>query len=182
MSDLFEKRIESSLVYSGALLKVKQDRVRLPDGREGCREYINHPGASVIIAFLENGSLLLERQFRYPLNRVFVEMPAGKIDRGESPLECARRELLEETGYEAETWREVATLHPCIGYSDERLVYFEARGLKYSRRNTDDEEFIESFELPLDTALEQVRDGLITDAKTVAGLLWAEKIAKGEWT
>lgn len=179
MSDLFEEEIDSSPVFDGALLKVRRDRVRLPDGKEAIREYIKHPGAAVIIAFLDNGNLLLERQFRYPLHRVFIEMPAGKIDAWETPLQCAKRELLEETGYSAENWREIATIHPCIGYSDERLIYFEASGLKFSKKNTDDEEFIEHFELPLAEALDMVKKGEITDAKTVVGLFWAEKLLGG---
>lgn len=179
--DLLEEEIESSLVYDGMLLKVRRDRVRLPDGREGVREYFRHPGAVVVIAFLPNGNLLLERQYRYPLDRVFIELPAGKIDPGEDVLACAMRELLEETGFEASTWREVATLHPCIGYSDEKLVYFHAQELVYSGRKLDEEEFIEHFELPLEEALEYVRRGEITDNKTVSGLFWAERIAKERW-
>ncbi len=181
MSGLSEERLESSLVYDGTLLKVRRDEVRLPDGKHAIREYIHHPGASVVIAFLDNGYLLLERQFRYPLNRVFIEMPAGKMDPGETPLQCARRELLEETGYVAEHWREIATLHPCIGYSDERLVYFLARNLSFSRKNTDEGEHIEHVELPLRDALEMVGKGEITDIKTITGLFWAEKMQGGFW-
>ena len=176
MSDLLEERIDSSLVYDGALLKVRRDEVSLPDGKHAFREYINHPGASVVIAFLQNGNLLLERQFRYPLNRVFIELPAGKIDPGESPLQCAKRELLEETGYRAESWQEIATLHRCIGYSDERLVYFLAKDLCFSGKNVDEGEHIEHFELPLHVALEMVKKGEITDIKTIAGLFWAERL------
>lgn len=178
---LLEEKIDSNLVYDGKLLRVRLDKVRLPDGRSAFREYVRHPGAVVVIAFLANGNLLLERQFRYPLDRVFVELPAGKIDPGEDPLSCARRELLEETGYEASIWREIATLHPCIGYSDEKLIYFHAQGLNYSGKRLDEEEFIEHFELPLEEALECVRRGEISDAKTVSGLFWAERIANGQW-
>jgi len=179
--DLFEETLASDSVYDGVLLKVRRDQVRLPDGKESVREYITHPGAVVVIAFLPNGNLLLERQFRYPLGRTFIEMPAGKIDSGEDPLACARRELLEETGYEAESWREIATIHPCIGYSDEKLIYFLAENLSFSEKSLDEEEFIEHMELPLASALDLVRYGEITDVKTVVGLFWAEKIARGEW-
>ena len=102
------------------------DQARLPDGKVAVREYIRHPGAVVIIPLLDNGELVLERQYRYPLQREFYELPAGKIDGGEDPLRCAQRELLEETGYTAESWRYIATLHPCIGYSDEKLIYYFA--------------------------------------------------------
>ncbi|MBY0578347.1 MAG: NUDIX hydrolase [Burkholderiales bacterium] len=180
--NLLEETIESSLVYDGDLLKVRRDNVKLPNGRSGIREYIRHPGAVVVIAFLENGKLLMERQFRYPLGRVFVEMPAGKIDSGEDPLQCAKRELLEETGFTAASWREITTVHPCIGYSDEKLIYFHAADLSFSGKNLDEEEFIEHMELSLTDALDGVKRGEITDVKTVVGLFWAEKIAKGGWT
>lgn len=175
--DLREETIDSSLVYDGALLKVNRDNVRLPDGNASVREYIRHPGAAVIIAFLDNGKLLLERQFRYPLQRVFIELPAGKIDAGEEPLQCAKRELLEETGFQAETWHEIATIHPCIGYSDERLIYFQAEKLSFKGKKTDDEEFIESMELDLHDALKLIEDGTISDGKTVVGLFLAEKFS-----
>lgn len=180
--NLLEETIESSLVYDGDLLKVRRDKVKLPNGRSGIREYIRHPGAVVVIAFLENGKLLMERQFRYPLGRVFVEMPAGKIDSGEDPLQCAKRELLEETGFTAASWREITTVHPCIGYSDEKLIYFHAADLSFSGKNLDEEEFIEHMELSLTDALDGVKRGEITDVKTVVGLFWAEKIAEGGWT
>ena len=125
--------------------------------------------------------LLFERQFRYPLRRVFLELPAGKIDAGEPPLDTARRELREETGYKARTWRHLTTVHPCIGYSDERLEYFLAQGLTYVGHERDDNEFLEIIELSLRDAVASVRDGDITDGKTVSGLFWAEKIFSGEW-
>lgn len=178
--DLLEETIESSLVYDGDLLKVRRDKVSLPDGKSAIREYIRHPGAVVIIAFLENGNLLMERQFRYPLKRIFIEMPAGKIDSGEAPLQCAQRELLEETGFKAAHWREIATIHPCIGYSDEKLIYFHAENLTFCEKNTDEEEFIEHLELSLPDALKLMQDGAITDVKTVVGLFLAEKFAKGD--
>jgi len=115
-SHLIESEITSESVFKGCLLNVRKDSVRLPDGKESVREYIVHPGAVVILAFLPNGNLLFERQFRYPLRRVFLELPAGKIDPGEAILDTARRELREETGYEASDWEYLGVMHPCIGY------------------------------------------------------------------
>jgi ADP-ribose pyrophosphatase len=155
--------------------------VRLPGGGESVREVVMHPGAVMVIAALDNGKLLFERQYRHPLGRVFLELPAGKIDPGEHILDCARRELREETGYNAKTWRHLATIHPCIGYSDERIEIFLAHGLSYVGHERDHEEFLEVIELSLADAMAAVRDGEITDGKTVAGLLWAEKIFSNAW-
>jgi ADP-ribose pyrophosphatase len=135
----------------------------------------------VIIPLLSNGELVLERQYRYPLHREFYELPAGKIDAGEDPLNCAQRELLEETGYMAERWRYITTLHPCIGYSDEKLIYYLAEGLTFKGASLDDGEYLEVFTLPLAAALDWIREGKITDNKTVSGLLWADKMLRGEW-
>jgi ADP-ribose pyrophosphatase len=179
--DLTEHPISSELVYDGKLLHVRRDKVRLPDGGVAEREYIRHPGAVLIIALVDGGELVMERQFRYPLRRDMIELPAGKIDPGEPPLETAKRELLEETGYSASEWRHLATIHLAIGYSDEHIEIFLAEGLTKREAKLDDEEFLEVFTLPLATALEWVRDGRITDAKTLSGLLWAEKVLKGPW-
>lgn len=179
MENLVEKQLSSRSVYRGGLLDVREDRVELPDGAQATREYILHPGAVVVIPLLENGEVVLERQFRYPLRRDMYELPAGKLDPGESPLQCGQRELLEETGYIAADWCFVATIHPCIGYSDEAMSLYLARGLTTAEHCRDDDEFLEIFSLPLDDALEWVRAGRITDVKTVIGLFWAEKIQLG---
>ena len=179
--DLSEETIRGEWMFRGKLLQVRRDLVRLPDGASTEREYIEHPGAVMIIPLLESGELVMERQYRYPLRRDILELPAGKIDPGESPLACARRELLEETGYVASNWRYVGTTHPMAGYSDERIEIYLARGLTHQGANPDDDEHLEVFKLPLATALEWVREGRITDAKTVIGLFWAERILRGEW-
>ena len=176
-----EQTLSSEEVFSGKLLHVYRDAVRLPDGHESVREWIAHPGAVVIIAVLDNGRLLFERQYRYPLRRVFLELPAGKIDRGEHPLDTARRELREETGYKAKTWRHLGTLHTCIGYSDERIEVFYAHGLSYVGAQPDQGEILDILEISLADALLAVRDGDITDGKTIAALLWAEKTLDGSW-
>jgi len=168
-----EEFLDGELVFSGRLLKVHRDRVRLPDGSETVREYIRHPGAVVILALLDDGRVVLERQFRYPHGREFIELPAGKRDAGETPEATGRRELLEETGYVAAGWRRLGVIHNAIGYSDEGIELWLARGLELRAPKLEAGEFLEVFTLPLAEALERVRDGRITDAKTAVGLLWA---------
>lgn len=179
IEDLTEIQLNSRTVYQGGLLHVNEDQVRLPSGLPAKREYILHPGAVVIIPLLENNHVILERQFRYPLHQDFYELPAGKLDDGEIALNCGQRELLEETGYSAAKWRFVATIHPCIGYSNESMSLFLAQELSQGVHQRDGDEFLEVFDLPLSEAIEWVRSGRITDAKTVIGLFWAEKILNG---
>src|SRR5881392_1741822 len=143
--DLKESRIDGEVAFDGGFLKVSRDRVRLPDGAITDREFIRHPGAVVILPLLDDGQVLLERQFRYPLDRVFIEFPAGKIDPGEDPLACAKRELREETGYTASDWQFVCTIHNAIAYSDEHLDLFVARGLTAGPAVLDEGEFLDIF-------------------------------------
>lgn len=180
-NDLIESRVSGEAVFRGKLLDVRRDTVVLPDGKQTTREYIVHPGAVLVIARLDSGKLLFERQFRYPLDRVFLELPAGKIHPGEDALITARRELREETGYVARSWHRLGEIHPCIGYSDERIVIFFASGLAHAGQALDEGEFLEVHELALDEAIEAVRDGRLTDGKSVAGLLWAERVLDGRW-
>lgn len=179
--NLYELRLDGAKVYDGRLLQVHRDRVRLPDGSTSVREYIRHPGAVVVLPLTASGELILERQHRYPLGRDFIELPAGKIDPGEDTLSCARRELLEETGYVAREWRYVTTVYPCIGYADERLVFYLATGLEYEGHRRDEDEFLEVFTLPFSQALDMVRSGEICEVKTVSGLFWLEKLLSGAW-
>lgn len=178
---LKEHRIGGELAYDGHFLKVQRDAVRLPDGKQSTREYITHPGAVVVLPVFDDGSILLERQFRYPLQQVFIEFPAGKIDPGEDPLLCAKRELQEETGYVAMDWQFVGTIHNAIAYSDEHLDIFIARRLTPGVRRLDEGEFLETFKASLPEVLSWVREGKITDVKTVIGAFWLEKILAGEW-
>ncbi len=170
---LIESELSSETIYRGALLHVRKDRVQLPNGNESVREYIIHPGAVVILAFLDNGNLLFERQYRYPLRQVFLELPAGKIDQGEAIIDTARRELREETGYMAAAWEHLGVMHPCIGYSDERIEIFAAHGLQLSgEKQLDHNEFLDVVEISPEEARQAVWDGRITDAKTIAALYW----------
>ena len=179
---LHEEMLDSTPVFKGKLLDVRCDRVKLPDGHEAMREYIVHPGAVVIIAVQDNGELLFERQHRYPLRRAILELPAGKIDPGEAILNTAIRELLEETGHSATDWRYLGVMNPCVGYSDERIEIFLARGLcRESGQQLDHGEFLDVLSLSLSDALEAVRSGEITDAKTITALFWAEKVITAAW-
>ncbi|MDN3921628.1 NUDIX domain-containing protein [Roseateles violae] len=178
---LREERIDGAAVYEGHFLKVRRDTVRLPDGKEAKREYIVHPGAVMVIPLLDDGRLLLERQYRYPMGRVMLEFPAGKLDAGESPLVCGQRELLEETGYRAREWAYAGVLHNAIAYSDEGIHIFFARGLAAGERALDEGEFLE---LVTHTPAELdalASAGALTDAKTLIGLLWLSRWQRGEW-
>jgi ADP-ribose pyrophosphatase len=178
---LTEVKIDSNVVYDGLFLKVRKDTVRLPNGHTAGREYFNHPGAVVILPVFDDGSVLLERQFRYPMDRVFIEFPAGKIDAGEDPLVCAQRELKEETGYTAREWQFVCTIHNAIAYSDEHLEIYLARGLTEGAAKLDDEEFLDIYKAPLSELLDGVRNGAVTDVKTIIGAFWLDKIVNGDW-
>jgi ADP-ribose pyrophosphatase len=157
------------------LLEVHRDRVRLPDGSEATREYIRHPGAVAIVPLFEDGSVLLERQFRYPHRRDFIEVPAGKVDPGEPHLATAKRELLEETGYAAAEWTRLGVIHTAIAYTDEAIELFLAKKLTQGESRLDAGEFLETFVVPFEEAIRMIRDGKITDAKTVTALLWVDK-------
>lgn len=178
---LKEHKVDGDIAYDGHFLKIQRDTVRLPDGKQSTREYIRHPGAVVVLPLFDDGSVLLERQFRYPLQQVFIEFPAGKIDPDEDALDCAKRELLEETGYTASDWQFVCKIHNAIAYSDEHLDIFLARGLEAGERQLDDGEFLECFKASVPDMLDWIREGTITDVKTVIGAFWLEKILAGQW-
>ncbi len=177
-ADFTETQLSSRTVYQGKLLHVLEDQVRLPDGQPAQREYVRHPGASMMLAFPDPDTVLLVRQFRYPHRRDFIEIPAGKIDPGEEPLRTAQRELREECGYEARDWRHLTTIHPCIGYSNERIELYLARDLAHVGHAHDDGEFIEIVPTPFADALRAMEEGRITDQKTIIGLLWADRLRR----
>lgn len=167
---LVESRLAAETVFTGKLLVVRRDKVRLPNGGEATREFVVHPGAVLIVPVLDDGRLVLERQFRYPVGRVMLEFPAGKIDPGEAPLATAQRELQEEAGYAAATWKKLGTLHPEIGYSTEFIDMYEARGLSFVGTRLDEGEFLDVVTMSEDELLTTYDCGGVTDAKTIAAL------------
>ncbi len=179
MRDFTERTLDSKCVYDGKLLNVREDRVSLPDGQSALREYIVHPGAVIILPMLDERTVLVERQYRYPLHQHFLELPAGKIDLGEAHDLTARRELLEETGHEALEWTHLFTAYPCVGYSNEKLEFYLARQLHYVGHPGEEGEFLETIALPVDRGLALLESGEITEAKTIMGLLWIDRHLRG---
>ncbi|MFD0666492.1 NUDIX domain-containing protein [Ramlibacter sp. MAHUQ-53] len=165
----------------GGFLHAVRDTVRLPDGQTARREFILHPGAVVVIGLLDDGQVVLERQYRHPVGRVMVEFPAGKLDAGEDRLACARRELLEETGYSAREWAHAGEMHPCIGYSDEFIDIWFARGLTRGERRLDEGEFLDVIAATPRELLQWVREGKVTDGKTLSCLVWLQNVLSGDW-
>jgi ADP-ribose pyrophosphatase len=178
--DLIEHCIRSQTVVTGGMLTVKRDQVRLPNGNTSQREYVIHPGAVVVVPIFPNGNVVLERQFRYPLNRVLIELPAGKIDEHEDILITGQRELLEETGYTASSWVKLGLQHPCIGYSNEVIHMYMARELSAGKHQRDEDELLEVFEVSFEDCLTMIQNGEITDGKTIIALLFAEMYLKNE--
>ena len=178
---LVERQLDSAEVYQGDFLRVLKDHVALPDGRSASREFIRHPGAVMVVPLLEDGRLLMERQFRYPLGRVMLEFPAGKLDAGEHPLACGQRELAEETGYRASEWAYAGVLHNAIAYSTEGIEIFFARGLRAGPAQLDEGEFLELLLLSPEALDAACAAGEVTDAKTLIGLHWLQRWQAGAW-
>jgi ADP-ribose pyrophosphatase len=172
---LVEERIDSQRVFDGRLLDVRRDRVRLPDGAEAIREYIVHPGAALVVPRLSDGRVVVVRQFRYPVNAVMTEFPAGKIDVGESPLDTAKRELREEAGYTAREWTPLGLLHTIVAYTTESIALYLAEGLEDVGVALDDGEFLDVEVVDYERLLDAVDAGEVTDAKTVAALHHLER-------
>ncbi|TDR31942.1 NUDIX domain-containing protein [Hydromonas duriensis] len=170
---LIETTESTASVYKGSFLDAHKDHVRLPNGMMATREYLKHPGAVMVIPVFDNGDVLIERQYRYPLHQVFIEFPAGKKDEGESPLETGQRELLEETGYCAAEWLHVTDIHNAIAYSDEVIHFYIAKGLVKQHDGTlDDNEFLQVLRVPLTELESWMRQGWVSDVKTQLGIFW----------
>lgn len=182
---LREQRVDGQELFKGGFLHAFRDQVRLPDGQLTGREYIVHPGAVMIVPLLEAGDgalqLVLERQYRYPVQQVMIEFPAGKLDPGEEPLACAQRELREETGYTAREWARAGVLHPVVSYSTEFIEVWFARGLERGARQLDAGEFLDVFTAPVAQLYDWCRDGRVTDAKTMVAALWLQNVQSGAW-
>lgn len=179
---LIEHTLTSQRVYEGSFLRVQRDEVRLPDGQQAAREYVLHPGAVMIVAVLPDGRLVVERQYRHPVKRVMIEFPAGKLDPGEGGLRCAQRELLEETGYSASRWARAGVMHPVIGYADEFIEIWFADGLRPGERHLDEGEFLDVMAATQKELEDWMRDGLLTDVKTIVGMMWLQKWRSGDWS
>jgi ADP-ribose pyrophosphatase len=179
--ELVEIELSSEVVFRGGFLSVVRDQVRLPDGTVTSREFIPHPGASMIIPVTAEGKLVFIRQYRYAAKAEFIEFPAGKIDAGEDPLTTAKRELLEETGFVAGSYRHLTTVHPVIGYSNEKIAIYLATQLTPGVQKLDHGEFVEVFEMELQEAMVLMKNGEITDVKTMIGLFWYQQSLSAKW-
>jgi ADP-ribose pyrophosphatase len=179
---LEEHFISRECILEGDFLQALRDTVTLPDGSTAFREYIVHPGAVMVIPLLDDGRLVMERQYRYPVQRVMLEFPAGKLDSEEAPLHCAQRELQEETGYRALEWARAGKLHPVIGYSTECIEIWFARGLSPGPQKLDKGEFVDVTLVHVDALISGCLDGSVTDAKTVAGAMWLQGFLSGRCT
>ena len=181
-SHLKEERIGSEDLFNGNFIRLKRDTVRLPDGGVATREYVVHPGAVVVVPILDDGRVVLERQYRYPVQQVMTEFPAGKLDAGEDPLRCGQRELTEETGYSAREWASVGRMHLAVGYSTEIIHIFFARGLTLGDRQLDPGEFVDVITATPDQLMAWCRDGTVSDAKSLTCSLWLQNVLSGAWS
>ena len=173
-----EKTTSSEIVFQGKLLDVRRDIVILPNGANGIREWIKHPGAVCCIPILPNGKIALIRQYRYSVRKMMIELPAGKLDKNETPEDCAIRELEEEIGYKANKLTFLANIHPAIGFANEKMWLYFAEDLEKTNQKLDSDELIEIIPTKLEDALEMVWNGSITDVKTIIGLIWTDKVLK----
>ena len=176
MSELKESKINSKIVYKGSFLDVRKDKVKLPNGNTGTREWIKHPGAVCMIPILPTGEIAFIRQYRYPVEQEMIELPAGKLAPNETPKICAHRELEEEIGYVAKSLKFITHIHPAIGFTNEVMYLYLAENLIQTKTNLDSDEFLVLKSIKLLDAVDMVWSREITDVKTVIGILWANKL------
>ncbi len=180
--DLIETRVETICNQNPKFLKLQTDTVLLSNAMKVTREFVRHPGASLIIPEIKKGELLLVKQYRHPLKQIFFEFPAGKMDHGENGLQTAQRELREEVGYESKKMTFLTSIHPVIGYGDEVIHIYLAQGLKFVGASPDEGEFLIPVKMSLKVAMSKVKSHKITDVKTQIALFWYEKVSKGLWS
>jgi len=178
---LIEKTLASEEILRGDFLHAFRDTIELPNGAHSTREFVVHPGAVMIIPLLDNGDLVLERQYRYPMGKVMIEFPAGKLEPKEDRLSCAKRELREETGYSAKQWARAGVCHPVISYSTELIEIWFAKELSLGQTSLDEGEFVEVTQVSCSDFFDGCRNGAITDAKTLTGALWLQNYLNGSW-
>lgn len=178
---LLETPQQECTLLQGGFLTVRRDTVGLPDGNSATREFVVHPGAVAVVPLLDDGRVVMVRQFRYPLGQVLLEFPAGKIDPGEPVWDCARRELREETGYTARQWARACRIHNAAAYSTEGIEIWFARGLSAGVQALDAGEFLEVVTRSEDELDRLARAGDLTDVKTLVGLQWLRQWRRGEW-
>jgi ADP-ribose pyrophosphatase len=176
MSTLEEKTLKTEHIYSGRIIQVQVDEVELPNGKTSTRELVKHPGAVAVIAITDDNKLVMVEQYRKPLEKVIVEIPAGKLEKGEEPALCARRELEEETGYECESLELVSSFYTSPGFADEIIHVYVAKGLKQKENaaGLDEDEFVNVLEISLEEALEFIKEKRIFDAKTIFGVQYLQ--------
>ena len=180
MTHLKEKTIKTKTAHKGTFLTLNSDKVQLPNGKTSTREWIKHPGAVCCVPILPNGKIVLIRQYRYAVKEEMIEIPAGKLDQNEIPEKCALRELEEEIGYRANKLTLLANIHPAVGFTDERMWLYLAENLVRTKQSLDVDEFLEPIPTKLDNAVRMVWNGQISDAKTIIGILWAQRILSGQ--
>lgn len=178
--DLIEEAVSSDEIYKGKIVHLFCDTVRLPNGKEATREVIRHVGAAAVVPLTDEGNVILVRQYRYPFAQVMLEIPAGKLDPGEYPLDCAKRELIEETGYDAEELVYLGAFYPSVAMLDEVIHLYLAKRMTLCETNLDEDEFLHVEQRPLSEVVEQVMRGDIPDGKTQTAILKVWNLVQAE--
>lgn len=176
MKELLEKTISSERIFDGKIINLRVDTVELPNGKQGKRETVEHPGAVAVIAINDNNEILMVKQFRHAVQEIIWEIPAGKLEKGEDPKDCAERELSEETGYKAKQIKQLAHFFTTPGFTDEAMYLFIAKDLTLDKQNLDEDEFVIVEKIPINMAVNMIYQGEIVDSKTIVGILMAKDI------